>query len=242
MIRKLIDNATPNVIRLSTAAYIAGIIARASYVGIDLVKSTLEVLVQWTLEYISSHDNRVNPSDINIHQYSVFYAVCQSILYIFCFRHRELLEQPNGIDYVLQLRFDRIIVCNLNPLKACLQPLVQEFTKITQQYEIVYCHSILKRNEKIAYGRNIVGGKNVLDHFFPFDPFELPQSRFYIDDIYRAWLPSQQIIEIDSEPESCERYTENDTESCDEESEFYDDPLLGLDTFLPFDLVSCFSQ
>ena len=53
--------------------------------------------------------------DVQLH--GVFYMVCQSMMYLFCFRHKQLLEKY-GHAWVRRLRFSKIVSSNLNPLKV----------------------------------------------------------------------------------------------------------------------------
>ncbi|KAJ1672844.1 DNA independent RNA polymerase I transcription factor, partial [Spiromyces aspiralis] len=100
------------VIRVAAASYLGSFVARANYLSSTVVRNVMGVLTQWVNTYL---DWLEQPSDeqicyekggagytqqqqsrdsaaavMNQHRHSVFYAVSQAIMYIFCFRWREL--------------------------------------------------------------------------------------------------------------------------------------------------------
>ena len=48
----------------------------------------------------------------------VFYAICQASFYIICFWSKELLPQSDGLDFLEDLNFKRVIESALQPLKV----------------------------------------------------------------------------------------------------------------------------
>lgn len=86
----------------------------------------------------------------------------------------------SGLTFLQSLNLSKIVTCRLNPLRFCVQPVVQNFAAITRTYQLVYCYSIIEHNarnsQKIMY-RDLNGQltkMNVcLQSFFPFDPYLL---------------------------------------------------------------------
>ncbi|KAJ1649560.1 DNA independent RNA polymerase I transcription factor [Dispira simplex] len=100
-------------------------------------------------------------------RHAVFYAVVQALMYIFCFRWRELLESEDGDDpnesqaeglamnsssggsqrWCPELKqLQRIVLSSLNPLKVCSSAVVQQFARISHQLGFMYCYSVLHMN------------------------------------------------------------------------------------------------
>ncbi|KAJ1968518.1 DNA independent RNA polymerase I transcription factor [Dispira parvispora] len=100
-------------------------------------------------------------------RHAVFYAVVQALMYIFCFRWRELLERepsddPNGGEedglvmhstngapqrWCPELKhLQRIVLSSLNPLKVCSSAVAQQFARISHQLGFMYCYSVLHMN------------------------------------------------------------------------------------------------
>jgi RNA polymerase I-specific transcription initiation factor RRN3 len=88
LIEKLCDTTQPTVIRLAAASYVSSFVARAAYISKESVRSAMAVLVGWAHLYVDQ--NEVNCAWPDSERYSVFYAIVQAILYIFCFRWRDL--------------------------------------------------------------------------------------------------------------------------------------------------------
>ncbi|RKP05186.1 RNA polymerase I-specific transcription initiation factor RRN3, partial [Thamnocephalis sphaerospora] len=94
---KLCDPAQPTVTRLAAASYVASYVARAAYLSKQTVRNMMAVLVGWAHLYVDQ--NEANCSWPDPERYSVFYAAVQAILYIFCFRWRDLrMDMDEGLE------------------------------------------------------------------------------------------------------------------------------------------------
>ncbi|KAJ2857234.1 DNA independent RNA polymerase I transcription factor, partial [Coemansia erecta] len=145
-------------------------------------------------------------------KHTVFFAVTQAALYMFCFRWRDLVETPDGRPVVESelddLRWcqevegiQRIVFSRLNPLRACSSAVAQQFAMVASQTKFMFCYSVLQQNRRKnqeGKGNTGAGAGSVvaspeqvlrveLDTFFPFDPMALPVSRNFIDGIYLEW-------------------------------------------------------
>ncbi|CAL8073961.1 unnamed protein product [Orchesella dallaii] len=97
--KKFLNVNTPTVIRVQTAGYIAGVLARSMKVDRRTLKRWITRLSDYANEYLASKakssPNSTSPgyswSNVNIHAHAPFYAVCQAIFYTFAFRHFELV-------------------------------------------------------------------------------------------------------------------------------------------------------
>ena len=92
----------------------------------------------------------------DIEAHAVFYAVCQAVMYIMCFRHADMLTDRKRHAKCQMLKLDRIVASQLNPLKVVLPSVVKEFATITRIYQVhihkklrvhVYAFAILRAKE-----------------------------------------------------------------------------------------------
>ncbi|XP_053550517.1 RNA polymerase I-specific transcription initiation factor RRN3 [Bombina bombina] len=184
------------VIRQTAASYIGSFLARAKFVPIVTVKACLDLLVNWLHCYIDNQDAG-SRAYCNVTFHGPFYAACQAVFYTLIFRHKQILDGNlrKGLAYLQNLNFERIVMCQLNPLKICLPSVVNLFAAITRKYQLVFCYTIIESNNRkmIPVVRSSIGGdsaqtcSNPLDSFFPFDPCALKRCKKIIDPIYQIW-------------------------------------------------------
>lgn len=137
----LIDTAlfqpnVPTVTRSAAASYIASLVSRARFVDrascqrvVGLLCSFLSSHLDATEEYLASASRMERDVLLaNTDRHSTFYAVCQAVFLIFCFRWRDLsdgdeaTQDPavggrNWIKELITIR--RVVSSVLNPLKVC---------------------------------------------------------------------------------------------------------------------------
>ena len=176
------------VLRQTAAAYIGSFVARAKFIPGDVVQTCLLLFSDWIHSYLNVLDSGVYP---DLHKHATFYSVCQTLLYVFVFRHKCILEDVNWRSFVRKLSLERIVSSRLNPLKFCLSSVVDMFARITRMHEIVFCYTILEHNKRSILS-NITpvetrDKNNILDSFFPFDPYLLKKSAKFIKPIYQEW-------------------------------------------------------
>ncbi|KAG8432947.1 hypothetical protein GDO86_017275 [Hymenochirus boettgeri] len=194
--KKLQNPNNPPVIRQTAANYIGSFLARAKFIPLPTVKACLDLLVNWLHCYIDNQDAGSRAyCDVTFH--GPFYAASQAVFYSIIFRHKQLLEGDlrKGLAYLQNLNLERIVMSQLNPLKICIPSVVQLFAAITRKYQLVFCYTIIERNNRqmIPMVRSSMGGDSVhisfnpLDSFFPFDPCLLRRCKKLIDPLYQAW-------------------------------------------------------
>ncbi|KAK7470311.1 DNA independent RNA polymerase I transcription factor [Stygiomarasmius scandens] len=134
----------------------------------------------------------------------------------------------------------RVVNSVLNPLKVCSPNVAMQFARVAQATDFIYCYTILESNRRSEYtGSQSAdttsrqtsvhlallgeGLNNELNTFFPFDPYKLPKSGVYIQDVYREWAS----VAIDDE----------DDEEDEEEDELEKDgiPLMTITPAAPED-------
>ncbi|KAJ2870778.1 DNA independent RNA polymerase I transcription factor [Coemansia aciculifera] len=158
-------------------------------------------------------------------RHAVFYAVTQAIIYMFCFRWRDMAEAPGG-GPVVESELDNLRWCNeiegiqrivfskLNPLRACSSAIAHQFAQVASQTNFMFCYAVLQQNRRTGSETKEQNDSETptqsnllrteLETFFPFDPMLLPISRQFIDDIYLQWQEVGEEASSDEEDNNSE--------------------------------------
>lgn len=197
LLEKFQDANTAAVIRQASASYIASFIARSKFVSVNTAKLCLEVMNHWIHQYMSLVSKDKLRADVSKH--GPFYSLCQAMFYVFVFRHKQIIETDGGRQFLLQLNFERLISSKLNPLKVCLQSIVEMFASVASKQEIVFCYTILEQNKRLLLPTAVtptssatINQVSILETVFPFDPYHLKRSRKFITDLYQEWEGEEQ--------------------------------------------------
>jgi len=209
----------PAVLKQSAAAYLASFVSRGAHVQGNVVRDVFDFIGASIDSIRIENENGCRGPDLN--RYGTFYATTQALLYIFCFRWRDLIisdeDEPldddddfHGRDLVwndgVKELLIRTIYSKLNPLKICAPSIVEEFAKIAHHLRFMYVYPLLENNKKVRLAQfsmgvaalrdsggpsGTIGGDDEswhqMDAYFPFDPYQLPVSRGWIEDDYVAW-------------------------------------------------------
>nr|XP_020463992.1 RNA polymerase I-specific transcription initiation factor RRN3 [Monopterus albus] len=187
----------PAVLRQAAAGFLGSFLARAKFTPVSTVRACLNLLLSWIHRYIDDQDSNSRQicCDTNLH--GPFYCACQAAFYILIFRHRGILEgnMKKGLEYLQSLNLERVVMCQLNPLKVCLPSVTSMFAAITRKYQVVFCYTIIERNNRhmlpvvrsSAGGDSVTTNTNPLDSLFPFDPYLLKRSGQLIEPLYQVW-------------------------------------------------------
>ena len=166
---ELVSNDTSNLRqRLTACAYLASFIARGSHISSKAISEIFNVLCH----YLDDMRRRYEPncSGPDRRHYALYYAVAQAVVYIFCFRWRDLVvgsttpEQDSeefdedeilaeGRDLAWQPGvkdvMHRNIYSKLNPLKVCSPDIVSEFARIAHHLRFLYVFSLIESNKRV---------------------------------------------------------------------------------------------
>ncbi|KAK6615367.1 RNA polymerase I specific transcription initiation factor RRN3 [Botrytis cinerea] len=233
----------PAVLRQSSAAYLASFVARGAHVEPQVVRTVFE-LIGSNLDHIRM-ENELTCRGPDLKKYGTFYAMTQALLYIFCFRWRDLIdssevfddEDPTafiGQDLVwtpgIKRRSLALFTPNLILLRSVPRPLSPNSLKSHIIYDLYTQFSSAAGNGALRDSGN--GASNdswhQLDAYFPFDPYQLPVSKKWIEDDYVQWqgIPGLNKEESDDdssgdeeEDEDDENALEDDDTATDEEAE-----------------------
>ncbi|MCO5601785.1 hypothetical protein L7F22_055910 [Adiantum nelumboides] len=200
----LTSPSRPSNTRMSAAAYLASFIARAKYLPLNIISSSLKRIVSWCISYTPRQIEKKGALTIDAGVHGVLYSACQAIMYVLCFRMKNLLDDQNEREMLYKLPLDDLLRHTLNPLKLCLPSVVEEFLKQATAAHLVNANLSLEVNRNIdALESNTFGGINRLDMFFPFDPYLLRQSDRFIRPNFIFWsmvqCPEEELSDLEVE-------------------------------------------
>ncbi|KAI5813089.1 RNA polymerase I-specific transcription initiation factor RRN3 [Pyronema omphalodes] len=211
MVQRMIDGQAPQHTRITSTAYIASFIARAKTVKSSDVKSVVNLMCRWLGDYMNLREPECKFPDAN--RYRWFYQVVQAVMYIFCYRWRDLhfldeedeesielhLANSRSLPWIPDLHvLKRVIGSRFNPLKVCSQAVVDTFADTAFHLQFMTCWTIIEENKRNGLGPE----EHMLDCYFPFDPYTLKKSRRWIDPVYIVWQPAKPEDDDDSDEDS----------------------------------------
>jgi RNA polymerase I-specific transcription initiation factor RRN3 len=118
----------------------------------------------------------------------------------------------------------RNIYSKLNPMKVCAPSIVDEFAKMAHRLHFLYIFPLLASNKRIRLSQFISDtytngtalrdsgemaqeeSYHQLDPYFPFDPYQLPVSKRWLENDYLNWqpIPGLNVDEDDGESDEGE--------------------------------------
>ncbi|KAG2613842.1 hypothetical protein PVAP13_4KG392600 [Panicum virgatum] len=164
------------IARMSAVSYVGSYLARARFISADTVVAVLKRLVEWCDSYCKLKRDPLKPID---HQ--IFYASCQAVMYVLCFRLRSIMDYPNLKSQLFQMPIESILMDRLEPLKVCLPSIVNEFLRQARAARLFNAPVDLPLEDIVESDLSkAFGGANRLDMFFPFDPYLLRESDRFV--------------------------------------------------------------
>ncbi|KKK18775.1 RNA polymerase I-specific transcription initiation factor RRN3 family protein [Aspergillus rambellii] len=255
----IFNKAQPAILRQSAAAYLASFVARGAHISGEVVRDVFDLLGTHLNNLRMDYEASCRGPDLR--RFGPFYSTAQALLYIFCFRWRDLTTAAidgDSLDQIDDLEPEDIIFppnvkdvlhsaihSKLNPLKVCSPAIVSQFARMSQHFNFIYVFSILETNKRLrmsAY-RNLAAladprfsqveretraGDDLgyqLDAYFPFDPYQLPRSRRWLEGDYVHW---RGIPGLDDDREADD--SEVDEGESDEDEDDGDDLSEGTET------------
>lgn len=257
-VQLLLNKLQPAIMRQSAAAYLASFVARGAHISGEVIRDVFDLLTSHLDNLRIDYEPACRGPDLR--RYGPFYSTAQALLYIFCFRWRDLTTaamegdtpdqvdalEPEAIEFPPYIKetLHRAIQSKLNPLKVCSPAIVSEFARISNHLDFLYLFSILEMNKRVRitsyrslaavadprFGqveRETRAGDDLgyqLDAYFPFDPYQLPRSRRWLEGDYVHWRGIAGLHgEEDDDEHSEVDDGEDDEEEEDEEDEEDDD-------------------
>lgn len=167
------DKVQPAIMRQTAAAYLASFVARGAQVPSNIVRDVFSFIGAELERLRSVHEPTCRGP--NLRRYATFYSLVQALLYIFCFRWRDLQYCPEDNSDDSEFEDDEEkdlpsiyatgkgygwrsgvkdtlttnIFCKLNPLKICFPAIVTEFARIANHLGVVYVFHLLETNKRV---------------------------------------------------------------------------------------------
>ena len=165
------DRYRPAMIRQAAAAYLASFVARGVHVSSETVRDVWDYISSELARLYREHEPTCRGPDLT--RYSTYYALVQALLYIFCFRWRDLTANSDdesddgdlpriysqehqwsaeeiqwrpGVKETLRLN---LYSPQLNPLKVCSPVIVTEFARIAQYLGVILVEHRLASNKRL---------------------------------------------------------------------------------------------
>ncbi|KAJ9199811.1 hypothetical protein DTO166G4_3513 [Paecilomyces variotii] len=245
-IQLIFNKLQPGITRQSAAAYLASFVARGAHVSSEVVRDVFDLLGTHLNNLRSEYEEACRGPDLR--RYGPFYSTAQALLYIFCFRWRDLttaaLESDDAsnlddidledVSFPMSIKeiLHQTIYSKLNPLKVCSPAIVSEFARIAHHLRFLYVFPLLETNKRLRISsfRSISAmadprfsqieretragddGGYQLDAYFPFDPYQLPRSRRWLENDYVEWrgIPGVDDRDDDSDSEADEGEEDHD--------------------------------
>ena len=164
----LLDQKHSSVVRHAAAAYFSGFVGRGKNVSPALVHDCLDLLCEQLNEQRLKYEATCFGPDLK--KYGDFYAMFQAVMYIFCFRHRDLStsaldaddedvgfsdleddaeQTPYALPQSIHEAIYQAIYSRLNPLRICSPEIVEQFAKLTHALQIFYIYPKLEENKRV---------------------------------------------------------------------------------------------
>jgi len=123
-ITRALDNTLQPGARQAAAAYVASFIARAKLMPGQYVQISTKIMCRWLGAFVDQRSAECEGPDVS--KWGGFYSVCQAVMYIFCFRWKDLREVEEDEFGVIGERWmgflqnlNKAITSKFNPLKVC---------------------------------------------------------------------------------------------------------------------------
>ncbi|DBB10726.1 hypothetical protein WJX82_002210 [Trebouxia sp. C0006] len=222
LLKRIHDPNRPAITRTACAAYLASFLARAKFLPKPLLIQSLLSMAQWCADYCKTQDQRqlatsfpaTSTFELGI-QHQVFYAMCQGLLYAFCYHLDSLLStDADDMDAVdpSQLHISDAAPPTSKPEdKACMQPADIRHTLSDLLPRILHhrlspltvcapsvAHQFLQQAQRLSLLdctslQTTVASAHMqvrpLEMFFPFDPYLLRRSARFLKlpSSYNTW-------------------------------------------------------
>lgn len=153
----------PGILRQSAAAYLASFVARGAHISGEVVRDVFDLLTDHLNTLRMDYEGSCRGPDLR--RYAPFYSTAQALLYIFCFRWRNLTTaaiegdtadqvddlEPGQVTFPPNVKeiLHQAIYSRLNPLKICSPAIVAEFARIAHHFQFLYVYPLLETNKRL---------------------------------------------------------------------------------------------
>ena len=157
------DHKHSALLRQAAAAYLASFLARGNHVPSEIVRDLFDYIGSELVNLRRGSERGCRGPDLR--RYSAYYSLVQALLYIFCFRWRDLKydfggnedDEDASISYGqhhqwrpgVKESLSANVFSKLNPLKVCSPAIVTEFARVANHLGVVYVYHLLETNKRI---------------------------------------------------------------------------------------------
>lgn len=210
----LLDHNQSPVLRQTAGSYLAGFVGRGAQVPLPVIRDCFQLLCDELESLRQEFEGSCRGPDLR--RYASFYSMMQAIMYIFCFRWRDLANSVHDdsddeqsveqFQFPFSIRNSLVLAVNsiLNPLRICTPDIVNQFAETCHRLQFLYLFPKIESNKHVRLSstrskpadqtmgqieRDLgwVGESGMLEGYFPFDPYRLPKSGKWIAGDYLDW-------------------------------------------------------
>jgi RNA polymerase I-specific transcription initiation factor RRN3 len=191
--------------KCAAISYIASFAARGAQIDDQTVRLLFNKLSLELEKLRKRHESVSSTPDPD--KFRFYYNMFQALMYMFCFRWRAFLIEPqedesdDGYRWMPDIKenFNRHVMSPLNPLKVCAPVLVEMFAKVSNHLNFLYLYSKLETNKRVRLVRSVqfstFARESSLSHNiresalqlasqYTFEPYLLPTSKKWIEKLY----------------------------------------------------------
>jgi RNA polymerase I-specific transcription initiation factor RRN3 len=172
------SKSVPSETRITCITYLSSFMARASSLDAEMLCLGLAPIMDWIRNFLISvrtSQNDGTPAKLPFPK--EYYATCQALCYVLCFRTTDILNDPSGNGDQL-LREHRqtlhwMLSVHLKTMKHCMETISLEFLRTAKNFNLID-RKILKSQRKSQDGDNKTNTNEVVTLNKP----ALTRSRF----------------------------------------------------------------
>eukprot|EP00730_Choanoeca_flexa_P005223 TRINITY_DN11907_c0_g1_i6.p1 TRINITY_DN11907_c0_g1~~TRINITY_DN11907_c0_g1_i6.p1 ORF type:complete len:577 (+),score=157.21 TRINITY_DN11907_c0_g1_i6:123-1853(+) len=187
MVELTLDVSQHMPVRQAACAYMASYLARAKFMSHTTVANYMGGMAKFAHEYAQAHAGSLP----NVTAHLMFYAYCQALFYITCFRAKTFYQNREGCVFLQSLPFESLASSSLQPLKNCSSTVVGQFDKVMEALELLIVKPFVQNGSRRSSllpqaQRDGTVMDEVLEDFFPFDPLDLAVKE-HVQQLYLSW-------------------------------------------------------
>ena len=176
---KVLDKKLSTLVRQNAAAYLGCFVARGMKVPASIVRMVFDYISGELDRLRKEYEPACRGPDIG--RYSVYYCLAQALMYMFCFRWRDLqirsetgededddldVTYTQGHQWKVGVKdvFSTHVFSKLNPLKVCSPAIVSEFARVAKHLGVIYVYHLLETNKRIRLPYQTLGSNLALQY------------------------------------------------------------------------------
>uniref|UniRef100_A0A0N4ZVH0 RNA polymerase I-specific transcription initiation factor RRN3 n=1 Tax=Parastrongyloides trichosuri TaxID=131310 RepID=A0A0N4ZVH0_PARTI len=162
--------------------YLSDLITRLNNFPIETCIKVIREMAKWIHMYIEKYDNLNIEKTAGCLQHSSFYVIVQSMLYIFCYRYREFVDN-DYLEDISKLNISKILFCSLHPMEFIDPEISVSFAVVAKLLQLEYCSHLISSSARL---------KPIFETQFPFASLNLPQCSKYLEPHFRHFQPIEE--------------------------------------------------